>query len=58
MTELVLDHVRFFNLLLHDHLVDLLLSDAVVFGLLITNFERERLGHSDSVATSALRFDS
>jgi len=53
VSELVLDHILLLDLLLHDHLVNFLLSDISLGGLLVTCFETEWLRHSHTISALA-----
>ena len=56
MTELVLDHVLLFNLLLHNHFVDFLLACACLLGLIVPHLEGKRLGNGDAISAPSERF--
>lgn len=56
--ELVLNHVINFNLLFHDHFVDLALTSARLFGHIVSHLKREWLWYSYTVPALAVRFIS
>jgi len=53
VSELVLNHVLFFHFLFHDHFVHFALTSVRMFGLLVTNFEIERLRYGHTVAATS-----
>ena len=55
VTELVLDHVLLFNLLLHDHLIDFNLACICFLGLIVTHLKGERLGNCNTISAPSER---
>ena len=55
VTELVLDHVLLFNLLLHDHLIYFRLARICFLSLIVPHLEAERLGNCDTISSPSKR---